>query len=116
MATLSKKTIAKKTLAGAVAALAIGVTVAAASSPAAAFDSSGHHYSHHHHGWHREALVVRPYGLPPAYAYGQAPRYISGYYFTNSDFCIPDRNNGYNGGFSTLAYGANGRVLGYVCN
>lgn len=109
-------TLSKQTLAGTVAALAIGVTVAAASTPAAAFDSSGHHDSRHYHGWHRETLVVRPSGFPYAYAYGQAPRYLSGYYFTTSDFCIPDRNNGYNGGFSTLAYGTNGRILGYVCN
>jgi hypothetical protein len=102
----------KKTLAGAVAALAMGVGVVALSVPVAAFDSTSHYRNHRHHAWHS----VRPYGLPYAFAYGEAPRSLSGYYFTTSDFCIPSRNNGYNGGFSTLAYGENGRVLGQVCH
>lgn len=97
----------KMTFAGAIAALTMGAAVIAVPAPAAAFVSTGHHY---HHRWH-----VRPYGVPYVYGYGEAPRYRTGYYFTTSAFCIPDRNNGYNGGFSTLAYGAKGRVLGYVC-
>ncbi|HEY5226122.1 MAG TPA: hypothetical protein VIJ06_04945 [Methylovirgula sp.] len=102
----------KKALAGVAAALVIGVAAAAAASPAAAFDASGHYRGHHHHSWRG----VRPYGLPYASAYGEVPRALSGYYFTTSDFCIPTRNNGYNGGFATLAYGENGRVLGQVCH
>jgi len=98
----------KMTLAGA-AALAMGAAVAATPVPAAASYAFSHHRPYHH-TWR-----VRPHGLPYAYGYGQAPHGITGYYFTTSDFCIPDRNNDYNGDFSTLAYGANGRPLGYVC-
>lgn len=110
-------TFLKNALTSAVAALAIGATVAAVSTPASALDCPGHYPGCLHHNWHRGAAVANlgPYGLPYVYAYGDAPRYISGYYFTSSNFCIPSRNNGYNGGFSALAYDANGRFLGYVC-
>lgn len=96
---------------GAVAALAIGLAIMPISN-AVAFDTPHHARGHHH--WQRTAAVW-PNDVPYTYGYGDGPRNITGYYFTSSNFCIPDRNNGYNGGFATLAYDSNGRALGYVC-
>ncbi|MGO9135127.1 MAG: hypothetical protein ACLP8A_13935 [Methylovirgula sp.] len=98
-------------LTGVFAALAIGLAVMPVSN-AAAFDTP--HHVHGHHRWQSTAAVW-PNDVPYTYAYGDGPRNIAGYFFTSSDFCIPDRNNGYNGGFATLAYDSNGRTLGYVC-
>lgn len=48
-------------------------------------------------------------------AYGEVSRGNTDYYFTSSPFCPPDSSNAYNGGFATLAYGADGVAAGYVC-
>jgi hypothetical protein len=104
-----------KTLAGVVAALAIGVAVVTVSSPAVAFDPARHDHGRLHHFWRQGAAGGVPYRSAYVYAYGEAPRNYSGYYFTSSNFCVPNRNNGYNGGFANFAYDGNGRFLGYVC-
>jgi hypothetical protein len=76
----------------------------AVSNTAAAHDAS---YSYERHSYSA--------GLYATGAYGEVSRENTDYYLTSSPFCPPDRSNAYDGGFATLAYGADGRLAGYVC-
>lgn len=94
-----------KTVSIAVASLLIAGSFAV-SHTAIAHDASPYSYQRHY----------SPAGLYAAPGdYGGVSRDNTDYYFTSSPFCPPDSSNAYNGGFATLAYGADGRAAGYVC-